>query len=116
MTLIISGLNRVRDLLDTEIDTGEVGTGTTIETRDDTDLVTPVASTEQTLTSSTASKQLSKIYLLKSNLGNSSTITEFSVKNSANDITHSRVTYAGITKTSSYQHQFKIKWFIREGI
>ena len=42
MAIVLSGLNRVKDLASTEIDYGEVGTGTTLEQRDDTDLESPV--------------------------------------------------------------------------
>jgi len=114
MAIVLSGLNRVKDLASTEIDYGEVGTGTTLEQRDDTDLESPVVGTEKALTTTTTSKQFEKTYTLLPTEGNGNTITELGLKHQTPETLYSRITFTGFTKTLGDQFQFKTKWFIRE--
>jgi len=114
MAVIITGLNRIRDLVSTDVDVGVLGTGTAIESRDDTALVAAVTATQMTLTATTANKFLEKVYILSPTTGNGNTYSEFAVFNDAADAMWSRVTFNGIAKTIANRWTIRTRWFFRE--
>jgi hypothetical protein len=114
MGMIIGGLNRIRDLIDTDIDKGEIGTGTALETRDDTALVAAIASTEKTVTATTTSKQLVEKYQLLPTEANGNDVAELGLKNSGSAALWSRVTFDPFSKSSDFTFTFKTRWNIRE--
>ena len=114
MGMIISGLNRIRDLIDTDIDYGEIGTGTALETRGDTALESAIASTEKAVTATSTSKQLVKEYSILPTEANGNDISEISLKNQGSAVVWSRVTVDPFSKTNDYSFKFKTRWFIRE--
>lgn len=111
MVLTTTGKNGIRDLISTAKDFGEMGTGTNAPQPSDTTLQTPVTATQTALTSSTADKTLILDYTLNSVTGNGNTLTEF--RNTiSSGTTLSRVTFAGIQKTSSIEVEISTTLFI----
>lgn len=112
MVVLLEGKTRIRDLIDGDKEKGQVGTGTTAATEDDTGLETPVAATDISLTSSTAEKTLVLNYNLGSTLGNGNSITEFVARLNSGNTDFSRNVFASISKTSSIELQFSKIFFI----
>jgi len=114
MVAIIGGLNRIRDLINTDVDKGILGTATNLEERDDLALGSEVAVTEMSLTSATTSKFLEKTYTLSPTIGNGNTYTEYGVKNDASNTFWSRITFTGVPKTIDARFTIKTRWIVRE--
>ena len=114
MGMLIEGLNIIRDLWEGKIDATEIGTGTTSENTTDTDLETPVASSEEYSITATDYSQMVELDGSVSTLvGNGSTITEMIWKKSSPELAASRVTHTGIAKTSSTEIRYRTRWFFR---
>jgi hypothetical protein len=105
MVMILEGKNKIRDLIDADIDNGQLGTGTTAETEADTGLETAVGATEIAVTTTTASKQLQIDYNLSSTIGNGSTYSEYEFQSTEAAVSYNRITFFGIAKTSSEEFQ-----------
>ena len=104
MVLTVTGKNKVRDLMDTNKDYGELGTSATAEKESDTGLLAAVAATQVSLTSSTAGKQVTFTYELNSVTGNGNTYQEF--QNTISTGTNlNRTTFAGVAKTGAIEVQ-----------
>ncbi len=111
--MLVNGLNEIRDLLATLITSGEIGTGTTTETKEDTDLETPLASTETTNnTAVTTSQQLvEKVEFLST--GGTGAITEMIWKDDSPEKAISRLTHASHTKTNEHDLIYETRWFFK---
>ena len=114
MTLLLEGLNRIRDLIKDDIDRGQLGTGTNASSEDDTALQTPVASTVLTLVESTAEKQVNFTYTLPSTAA-TGTYTEFELRKDATPVNYDRVVFTGISFTVNGSEEISIvkRYFIR---
>jgi len=116
MVILQEGLNRVRDLISSDIDKGQLGTGNTAATESDTSLETPQATTLLTLTDKTTSDKTIKIdYTLPSTSGTSVTFTEFEIQKSSTPVNYDRIVFTGIsfTKDGSEDIIISKKYFIR---
>jgi len=82
MTLLNEGLNRIRTLVATDIAQGQVGSGTALPAASDTDLITPIASTLDGVTSVTANsdKTVNIQFTVPSTVANGSAVNEFQIK------------------------------------
>lgn len=99
-----AGKNRVRDLINTDLDTGEFGTGTTAPTSADTTLESAEAATSKTINTTTANKKINITHVLLSTEGNGVDYTEYG--NFVNTSTlFNRVTFPELEKTASEEFQ-----------
>ena len=103
------GMSGFVTLVAGRIDEGELGTGTTAVAFTDTDLDTPVDSTESTDADASMVKKtvtdpqlLIYEYLLSTD-GDNNTYTEFGLRNQAGDVLYSRVVTTGITKDATIE-------------
>lgn len=112
--MIIEGLNLIRDFWDTLHDAGEVGTGTTQETGQDTDLETPVSGSESTTVSTTKVNQFIKkeVRILGVGGGNEA-VTEMIWKTQSPEKAGSRITFPAITYDSTSDIRIETRWYLR---
>lgn len=93
------GLNEIRDLIATDIDKGQAGTGTTAAQTDDTSLETAVAGTQLASTDTSTSRQISSQVTATSVDGNTNNLTEFALQRStATTVDFTRDVFTSITK------------------
>lgn len=103
------GKNRIRDLLNTDINHGELGTDGTAEAASQTDVLAGVAATSIAVATQTADKQITIDYSLPSTTGNGTTFKEFGIFNSS-DTLFSRHVFSSLAKTSTEQWQLSITY------
>jgi len=97
VTLLNSGLNKIRDLINADIDKGQLGTGTTGSSADDTGLETADATTLLALDSQTVSDKMIKFtYILPNTGGSTTTYTEFELQESGTPTNYDRIVFTGI--------------------
>ena len=108
MTIVDVGKNRVRDLLNADFSTGEVGTGTTPVLFSDTDLETPVAGTQNVVSTAVTDKQITVDYILPATEGNGSDVSEFGMWVNSDGALLSRYVFSGLTKESTEEWQFTV--------
>jgi|TARA_Y100000310_G_scaffold140352_1_gene139765 hypothetical protein len=108
--MLNEGLNRVRDLVDTYLDDGVFGTGTTAELVSDQTLETEVAATEGSTTSVTVTNLLKVTREIDSLTGNGSSLSEVAFQNNAGDTIVNRVTFSAFAKTDSVQMTAETRW------
>lgn len=100
MVVLNESINKIRDLINAQIDEVDWGTGTTAETAADTGLETEISSIEQSSTNTVGDKTIQITGVLPSTAGNSNTITETVVRYS-DGTDHVRRVFTGISKTAS---------------
>ena len=113
--MLDEGLNRVRDLINADIDKGQLGTGTTASAPTDTGLETADASTLLALTSqTTADKMIKFTYTLPNTGGTTTTYTEFELQESGTPTNYDRIVFTGLPFTSGGSEDIIIikKYFI----
>ncbi len=116
ITLLNEGLNKIRDLINADIDKGQLGTGTTASAPTDTGLETADATTLLALTSqTTADKMIKFIYTLPNTGGTTTTYTEFELQESATPTNYDRIVFTGLAFTSGGAEDIIItkKYFIQ---
>jgi hypothetical protein len=113
MVILNEGLNRIRDLIDTDITKGTLGTSGTAAAVTDTDLIAKDVSTEFTVTKQVSDKQIQFDYGLNSTSGTSTTYREFKLHNASYD--YDRIVFTGIawTKNGSEEISITKKYFIK---
>lgn len=115
MTLTGEGINKVRDLVDADIDKGQLGTDGTASAESDTGLVAADATTLLDITTTKSDKQLKIDYTLTSTGGTTTTYKEFEVQQSTTPVNYSRIVFTGIAFTSGGTEDlvFSTRWFYR---
>jgi hypothetical protein len=101
MVILQEGLNRIRDLVDTDIDYGWIGTSGTAPLESQTALQNGVEATKQTTTDTTATKTLVINYTCPSTAGTGNTYREWGAISSANTTDYNRMTFTGIEHTEN---------------
>lgn len=97
MTMLLSGLNRIRDLIYDDVDKGQLGTDGTASSESDTSLVAEDATTLLTLSSkSTSSKTIKFDYTLLSTGGTTTTYKEYELQESATPTHYDRIVFTGV--------------------
>ena len=117
MTILLEGLNGVRDYLAGAMDKGQFGTAETIPAESQTGLISPLATTLLDLDSVTSSDKSIKVnYILPSTGGTTATLTEFEVQDNANSINFDRIVITGISFTSGGTKDINVskQYFIRQ--
>ncbi len=94
-------LQRTRDLINTDLENGEAGTGTTLPTTADTGLETPVAASENALTSTTSGQSLQTTLVVLSTQANGNTLSEYVDFVNAGSTILNRIVVTGIAKTAA---------------
>ena len=103
--ILLDGKNRIRDLIDADKYKGQLGTGTTAPTENDTGLETADSDTLVTLTSTTSNKQLLFDYNLPTTTGNGNTYAEYENQLNSGTDHLTRVVFAGLGKTNTEEWQ-----------
>lgn len=113
--MLREGLNRIRDLIAADINKGQLGTGGTAATENDTGLETADAATLLDITVSTADKLLKADYTLPSTGGTTCTYKEFEVQKSATPVNYDRIVITGIDFTNAGSEDIVIskRYFIK---
>lgn len=117
MTLLIEGLNRIRDLIATDLEKGEMGTGGTAPTTNDTDLETADSNTIATLAITKSDRQVNAAYVLLSTEGTTTTYKEFKSYNDTNSVDYDRIVFTGISFTTNGTEDINItkRYFVSGG-
>ena len=116
ITLLLEGLNKVRDLIYDDIDKGQLGTGGTASTESDTSLETEDATTLLTLDLKTkTTKSIKFDFVLPSTGGSSSTYKEFELQESTTPTNYDRIVFTGISFVNGGTEDLIIskKYFIK---
>lgn len=119
MTILLEGLQRIRDRIFDDIDKGQLGTGGNASNENDTGLGTAVTNTLLALeTKSKANKTIQFTYKLPSTGGTSTTFREFELARTSGTAIvtdYDRIVYTGISFTTGGSEDFSIskKYFIR---
>jgi len=100
MVLLTEGLNRVRDLIATDLEKGELGTGGTSPTSADTDLETADANTIANLSITKSDRQINAAYVLVSTSGSTATYKEFKAYSDTASKDYDRIVFTGVSFTS----------------
>jgi hypothetical protein len=109
MVVLDEGMSRIRSLIYTDINKGEVGTSGTAATTSDTDLLAPLTATLFTLdTKSVGTKSLKFDYVLPSTYTATTTVKEFKLNASDADVDYDRIVYVGIDWDDSETKQLRI--------
>ena len=114
MVMTVEGLNRLRDLVEIDIDKGQLGTGGTAASENDTDLETPDATTLLDLDSiSKSTKSLQFNYILPSTGGTTGTYKEFKLQSSSSSTDYDRIVFTGVQFTSGGTEDINISKIYR---
>jgi len=100
MVVLNSGLNRIRDLVDTDIDSAVAGTGTTAINFGDTSLVSEVAgATDSSPVVAKSDRTLQVTHYIPTTSANGSLLTEWGLELNSGSTLMSRTLTAPVTKT-----------------
>ena len=115
MTLLIEGLNRIRDLINADIDKGQLGTGGTASAESDIGLETADATTLLDTTNTVSDKTIKFDYTLVAAGGTTTTYKEFELQKSATPVNYDRIVFTGLAFTSGGTEDIIVskKYFIR---
>lgn len=111
MVVLDEGLNKIRDLLSTNLTKGQNGTGTGTADNEDTGLETEVGETFLTLTKSKSDKIVTTTHSLSTAVGNGNNFTEFENQFSSGE-SLIRIRHTAISKTDTKQIEFIITYEI----
>lgn len=96
---------KIAEVIDNELVSGKLGTGTTTPTVSDTDLVTEVTSTIDTLVGVQSNNQIVITYSLDSVTGNGNTYTEYGNFFTTSETLLNRIVFTGVPKNSAIEFQ-----------
>ena len=105
MVILIEGLNKVRDLINSNLTKGQNGTGTSSTNEEDTGLQTSSGSTLKTLTNNISSKTLTTTHILTTADANGLSLTEFENQFSTGE-SLIRIRHTPITKDDTKELTF----------
>jgi hypothetical protein len=111
LTFTNTGKNRIRDLVNTDLNHGQLGTSVTGAQATDTSLVSGATDTSLSLSTQTADKQIVADYSLPATAAQGSTFGEFGVFNS-NNVMFARFVFATLTHASTDEWQFSTRLWI----
>ena len=114
MVLLDEGLNKIRDLLNTNVTKGQNGTGTGTADEEDTGLETEVGTTLLNLTKNTSSKILTTTQTISTTVGNGNNFTEFENQFSTGE-SLIRIRHTAISKTNTKELRFIVTYELEGG-
>lgn len=110
--MIREGLDRIRDLVNTEITEMQTGEGTTGELDTDTGLETPLVG-NFTPTATTTTQQLVELGFIPTTSLGGETISEVVFRKASTTTEINRATFAGVSKTAILDEvDIETRWFI----
>lgn len=113
MVILDEGLNKIRNLVGTNLTVGQAGTGTSTVTPEDTGLDEEQTSTSKTLSNNTANKLLTTTFTLTTTEGNGLSLTEFENQFSSGE-SLIRIRHTPITKDNTKEFNYVITYeFLR---
>lgn len=107
------GANRIRDLVDSDLNEGQVGTGDTAPLLTDTALENATSGTNKSLTTTKTDRQISVSYTLPSTDGNGNTFSEYGIDFNSGNTLLNRVIYNSISKTANESLTHITRFFFR---
>ena len=119
MTMLLEALNRLRDLISTDITRGQLGTGTDASNENDTELQYRSTATLLALDNiTTASKTVKFDYVLNAPTGPTATFTEFELARTSGTAiltNYDRIVFTGLSYTPNGTEDINIskKYFIK---
>lgn len=106
------GLQRIRKLVQDDIDKGQLGTDGTAFASSQTDLQTAVEVTKLSVTKTPVDKQVTTDFSLPSTTGTGNTYKEFVLRDT-NDDGILRIVFTGISHTSNTEVHIKHRQFVK---
>ena len=114
MTILNEGINKLRDLLNTNLTKGQNGTGTGSANPEDTGLEVEVGTTFLNLTNQISNGILTTVHTLSTTIGNGSNFTEFENQFSTGESLN-RIRHTSINKTNTKQLRFIVTFELERG-
>lgn len=105
MVVLEEGLNKIRDLVNTNLTKGQNGTGTSTTSPTDTGLEVSVAATLKSLVNNTSNKLLTTTHTLLTTDGNDLSFTEFENQFSSGE-SSIRIRHTPLTKDNTKELRF----------
>jgi len=109
--IIKEGINKIRDLLNTNLTKGQNGTGTTTVSEEDSGLDVAIGSTLKTLTTNLGDKVITTTHQLTTTDANDLSLTEFENQFSTGE-TLIRIRHTPITKDNTKELNFIVTYEI----
>jgi hypothetical protein len=110
MTISNSAKSAIATLVNSSLETGSLGTSTQSPSVNDTDLISEVTSTIQSITCVTSGRQINITYNINSLTGNGNTYSEYGNKftngQTTSEVLLNRITFTGVPKNSALEFQF----------
>ena len=101
MVVVNDAKNRIRDLLEADINTAKLGTDGTAPTAGDTDLGTVDATTVATPTNTTGDKTINSTHIMLSTVGVGTTYKEFGIFIDSGNTLLNRVVFPDFAQTAN---------------
>jgi len=109
MVVLDKGINKVRDLLNTNLTKGQNGIGTGTADAEDTGLETAVGTTFLNLATNISNKTLTTTHTLSTTVGNGNNFTEFENQFSSGE-SLIRIRHTSISKTDTKEVRFIVTY------
>ena len=109
MVVLTEGLNKIRDLLNTNLTKGQNGTGTGTADEEDTGLEVEVGSTLFVLTINLSDSILTTTHIISTPVGNGNNFTEFENQFSTGE-SLIRIRHTPISKTNTKEVRFIVTY------
>lgn len=107
------GLNRIRDMVNTDMTYGILGTSSLAVNATQVSLGSSVSTTLLATAYGTADKAFTKTYILTSTLGNSTTFTEYANVRDAEATYYDRIVFTDVSKTSDKELHISKRYFFK---
>lgn len=114
MVILNEGIDKMRDLLNTNLTKGQNGIGTGTADEEDTGLETAVGTTLLTLTKNVSNKIITTTHTLATTIGNGNNFTEFENQFSSGE-SMIRIRHTSILKTNTKTIRFIVTYEISGG-
>lgn len=109
IVILDEGLNKVRDLINTNLTLGQCGTGISTATPEDTGLDEAVGATSTTLTNNVSDKLLTASFTLPTTNGNGLSFTEFENQFLTGE-TLARIRHTALSKDNTKELQYIVTY------
>ena len=113
MVILNEGMNKIRDLINTNLTIGQCGTGTSVTTSEDTGLDETQSATQKTLSNNLADKLITTSFTLNTADGNGLSLTEFENQFSTGE-SLARIRHTPITKDNTKELTYILTFGIEE--
>ena len=115
MVILNEGLNRIRDLINSDVEDALAGTDGTPPTEANTGLVAPIAATEADVTTTVVDKSLQVSHTIPSTTATGNTFKEWSTRGNSEATDYNRAVTAGVSHTANDDVTRITTWFLING-